>query len=89
MNTPEIRANSVSVGTAGQERQITNVQAGTADTDVVNVGQLKNAGLIDKSGNAVTALSYDNDASGVADLGNITLGRGVAGGTAIHNVASG
>ena len=88
-NSVADRANSVSVGAAGRERQITNVQAGTADTDAVNVGQLKNAGLIDTTGNAVTALSYDNDASGVADLGNITLGRGVAGGTAIHNVAIG
>jgi autotransporter adhesin len=34
------RANSVSVGSEGQERQITNVAAGTADTDAVNVAQL-------------------------------------------------
>lgn len=34
------RANSVSVGSVGAERQITNVAAGTADTDAVNVSQL-------------------------------------------------
>ncbi|WP_417471437.1 hypothetical protein [Luteimonas mephitis] len=30
------RDNSVSVGSAGEERQITNVAAGTEDTDAVN-----------------------------------------------------
>jgi autotransporter adhesin len=34
------RDNSVSVGAVGNERQITNVAAGTADTDAVNVSQL-------------------------------------------------
>ena len=35
------RANAVSVGNAKLNRQITNVAAGTADTDAVNVSQLK------------------------------------------------
>ncbi|WP_448680719.1 YadA-like family protein [Pseudomonas nicosulfuronedens] len=35
------RENSVSVGSVGQERQITNVAAGTAATDAVNVSQLQ------------------------------------------------
>ena len=35
------RANAVSVGSKGAERQITNVAAGVADTDAVNYGQLK------------------------------------------------
>ncbi|MND43887.1 Adhesin YadA precursor [compost metagenome] len=34
-------AGAVSVGTAGGERQITNVAGGTADTDAVNVRQLR------------------------------------------------
>jgi len=34
------RANTVSVGSAGNERQITNVANGTQDTDAVNVRQL-------------------------------------------------
>ncbi|WP_455551181.1 YadA-like family protein [Klebsiella indica] len=37
------RDNSVSVGSVGNERQITNVAAGTEDTDAVNVAQLKDA----------------------------------------------
>jgi autotransporter adhesin len=36
------RENSVSVGSKGDERQIINVAAGTADTDAVNVQQLNN-----------------------------------------------
>lgn len=37
------RANAVSVGSKLAERQITNVKAGTEDTDAVNVSQLKKA----------------------------------------------
>ncbi|WP_414455275.1 YadA-like family protein [Enterobacter quasiroggenkampii] len=37
------RANSVSVGSHGNERQITNVAAGTDDTDAVNLAQLRAA----------------------------------------------
>lgn len=37
------RDNSVSVGSEGQERQLTNVAAGTHATDAVNVGQLNQA----------------------------------------------
>jgi trimeric autotransporter adhesin len=83
------RANSVSVGAAGNERQITHVAAGTADTDAVNVAQLKSAGIVDQNGNSATVLTYDKAANGTADLGNVTLGQGVAGGTIVHNVASG
>ena len=35
------RDNSVSIGSLGNERWITNVRAGMADTDAVNVGQLR------------------------------------------------
>jgi len=34
------RANTVSVGSAGAERQVANVAAGTQDTDAVNKAQL-------------------------------------------------
>src|SRR3546814_13574687 len=37
------RVNSVSVGDVGGERQITNVAAGTEDTDAVNLAQLNGA----------------------------------------------
>ena len=39
-NSVTDRENAVSVGYAGGERQVTNVAAGTAKTDAVNVGQL-------------------------------------------------
>jgi autotransporter adhesin len=44
-------ANTVSVGSSGHERRVTNVAAGTADTDAVNLGQL-NSGLADTLGKA-------------------------------------
>jgi autotransporter adhesin len=52
------RANTISVGAAGSERQITNVAAGTQTTDAVNVGQL-NQGL---SQNLSEANQYTNNA---------------------------
>nr|WP_242684344.1 YadA family autotransporter adhesin [Paraburkholderia hospita] len=83
------RANSVSVGSAGNERQITNVAAGTAGTDAVNVDQLnavKNqVNQIDQG-----AVKYDTNPDGSVNYNSITMGGGNASdGTAIHNVAAG
>ncbi|MGO4504456.1 MULTISPECIES: ESPR-type extended signal peptide-containing protein [unclassified Dyella] len=84
------RDNSVSVGSQGNERQITNVKAGTADTDAVNVAQLKAAGVINGDGSANAAVTYDHNADGSANHGSVTLGNGqTAGGTTIHNVTAG
>jgi len=84
------RDNSVSVGSQGNERQITNVKAGTADTDAVNVAQLKAAGVINGDGSANAAVTYDRNTDGSADHGSVTLGNGQAsGGTTLHNVAAG
>ncbi|WP_052949597.1 ESPR-type extended signal peptide-containing protein [Dyella japonica] len=84
------RDNSVSVGSQGNERQITHVKAGTADTDAVNVAQLKAAGVINGDGTANAAVTYDRNADGSANHGSVTLGNGqAASGTAIHNVAAG
>jgi autotransporter adhesin len=84
------RDNSVSVGSQGNERQITNVKAGTADTDAVNVAQLKAAGVINGDGTANAAMTYDRNADGSANHGSVTLGNGqAASGTTIHNVAAG
>lgn len=47
---------TVSVGAVGSERRITNLAAGTADTDAVNVGQL-NTGLANLS-SGIDVLSY-------------------------------
>jgi autotransporter adhesin len=72
----------VSVGKAGEERQITNVAAGTTDTDAVNFAQLREAGLIDEDGNPVQAVTYDD-----ADKDRITLDG--AAGTTLANVKAG
>gem|GEM_PF-323616 len=61
------RADSVSVGNATRQRQVVNMAAGTADTDAVNVGQLKASGLIDGDGNAKRAVLFDGP-NGEADL---------------------
>jgi autotransporter adhesin len=37
------RANVLAVGSANQQRQVTNVAAGTSDTDAVNLSQLNNS----------------------------------------------
>ncbi|CAG4891651.1 ESPR-type extended signal peptide-containing protein [Paraburkholderia gardini] len=87
-NSTTDRANSVSVGSVGHERQITNVAAGTADTDAVNVAQLKQAGVIDGNGNTKTAVTYDSQ-DGVTDYASVTFGNGAANGTVLHNVGTG
>jgi trimeric autotransporter adhesin len=76
------RANSVSVGRVGGERQITNVAAGTADTDAVNVSQLKQMGLVDGGGKITAAVTYDTP-----DFTKATLSG--TNGTTLSNVAAG
>jgi hypothetical protein len=78
----------VSVGTAGGgERQITNVAAGSVNTDAVNVAQLKGAiSLI--NGVADAAVTYDLDAGGNPNYRRVTLGAGT-GTTTIGNLAGG
>ncbi|HVJ39208.1 MAG TPA: YadA-like family protein, partial [Stenotrophomonas sp.] len=77
------RANSVSVGRAGQERAITHVAAGSADTDAVNVSQLRSS----QQGSA----QYDRRGPGGApDYSSLSLGGpGGAGTTRVHNVSQG
>ena len=71
---------AVSVGSAGNERQITNVAGGTQATDAVNVRQLQ----------AVQAggVKYDTNADGSINYNSVTLGNNT-GPTTIHNVAPG
>lgn len=75
--------NIISVGDVGFERRVTNVEAGIALTDAVNVGQLK----------AVEdfAVKYDKDVNGNPDYTSITLGSSVvdAPPVVIKNVAAG
>ncbi|WP_301584351.1 YadA-like family protein, partial [Halomonas alkaliantarctica] len=70
---------AVSVGSAGNERQITNVAGGTQATDAVNVRQLE---AVQRG-----AVNYDRDEDGNVNYNTITL-RGEEG-TTITNVAPG
>lgn len=76
-----VPAGEISVGAAGQERRITNVAAGSADTDAANVGQLKalDQKFTDMAG---WSLRYDSPAKDVATLEG-------ANGTRIRNVTTG
>ncbi|WP_255492548.1 ESPR-type extended signal peptide-containing protein, partial [Luteimonas sp. RC10] len=80
-NSRANRENTISVGRAGAERQITNVAAGTESTDAVNLAQLEAVagGLGELSANAVV---YD-----AADKARLSLAG--ADGTVITNVAAG
>ncbi|WP_454557313.1 YadA family autotransporter adhesin [Psychrobacter aquaticus] len=84
---------AVAVGDAnnGIYRQVTGVAAGTADSDAVNVSQLR--AVSDNLQNNNEALSnaavqYDKNADGTVNKGSVTLGGGAAG-TTITNVKAG
>ncbi|EMN1930786.1 YadA-like family protein [Burkholderia ambifaria] len=73
---------------AGQNgTTLSNVAAGKADTDAVNVSQLKSSGLIDKDGNAAAALTYDKNEDGTPNFTSATLAG--EGGTTLTNVKAG
>nr|WP_175822762.1 YadA-like family protein [Burkholderia sp. BCC0419] len=67
---------------------LSNVKAGVADMDAVNVSQLKGSGLIGDDGKSIAAVTYDRNTDGTANYGTVTLGNG-AGPTQIKNVATG
>jgi autotransporter adhesin len=82
---------AVSVGDAanGQFRQITGVAAGSADSDAVNVSQLRGVqgqvAVIDQS-----TVKYDTNADGTTNYNSVTMGGGNATGpVTVHNVAPG
>ncbi|WP_165418341.1 YadA-like family protein [Dyella amyloliquefaciens] len=82
---PQNSAGEVSVGAPGQERQITNVAAGSAPTDAVNVAQLQ--GVAITAGNAV---QYDDSSRATVTLSGATsTDGGVTGGTLIANLHQG
>ncbi|WP_244815239.1 YadA-like family protein [Caballeronia sp. Lep1P3] len=82
------QANTVSFGNSTDKLRITHIADGIASDDVATVGQLKESGLYD-GGNTATkaAVTFDTDANGNNDYGNITLGG--TNGTQIHNVQDG
>ncbi|WP_312709007.1 YadA-like family protein [Stenotrophomonas sp.] len=88
LTTAQVSAGEVSVGSAnGGERQITNVAAGSATTDAVNVAQLQGAiSQIQAVGDA--AVTYDLDGAGDPIYTRVTLGNGT-GATTVANLAAG
>ena len=88
LTAAQVSAGEVSVGSAnGGERQITNLAAGSANTDAVNVAQLRGAiSQIDALGDV--AVTYDLDANGDPDYRRVTLGNGT-GTTTLGNLAAG
>ena len=84
---------SVAVGDAanGVYRQVTGVAAGKADSDAVNVSQLKAVSDALESSNETlsnAAVQYDKNQDGDINKGSITLGGGATG-TTITNVKGG
>ncbi|WCM28663.1 YadA-like family protein [Sphingomonas sp. QA11] len=81
LTTPQTSVGEISVGAAGAERQITNVAAGSAATDAVNVAQL--TGVANQVASlGATSVQYDG-----IDKSRVTLGG--AAGTTITNLAPG
>ena len=81
LETPQTSSGEVSIGTVGAERQLTNVAAGSAVTDAVNVGQLQGVSD-DLQALADVAVAYDDSTGASLTLAGI-------GGTVISNVAAG
>ncbi|QTO52580.1 YadA-like family protein [Burkholderia latens] len=69
---------------------LSNVKAGTLDTDAVNVSQLKSSGLIGEDGKSLSAVVYDKKDDGSTNFASVTLGgAGAKVPTVLHNVAKG
>jgi autotransporter adhesin len=87
LTAPQTSAGEVNVGS----RSVTGVAAGAADTDAVNVSQLRGA-ITAATANAVT---YGNNADGTVNTSSVTLAGpistdgGVTGATTITNVHQG
>jgi hypothetical protein len=85
------RANSVSVGAIGSERQITNVAAGTRDTDAANVGQIRN-GIsydIDNEGNRIDSVTLNSQTGGSVRIRNVAYGVAPTDAANVQNVRDG
>ncbi len=82
---PQNSAGEVSVGAVGAERQITNVAAGNAPTDAVNLAQLQGVATT-----AEGAVQYDNPTkTSITLAGPVSTDGGVTNGTRITNVQQG
>jgi len=74
------RANAVSVGSAGHERQITHVADATQATDAVNLRQLQ--------ASQQGTVRYDQNSDGSTNYGSVTLGQ-PGRSVVMHNVGTG
>ena len=81
LSTPQTSVGEVSFGAVGAERQLTNIAAGSALTDAVNLGQLQGVST-SLQALADLAVTYDD-----ATAATLTLGG--TGGTRITNLSSG
>lgn len=80
----DANGNAYIINNQANTRRIVNLAAGEADTDAVNVGQLRSAGVqVDSGGNVTNALVAYDDTS----RAKVTLGG--SGGTRISNLAAG
>ncbi len=74
---PDGSSNLGSVTLGGTDgTTLSNVKAGVADMDAVNVSQLKGSGLIGDDGKAIAAVTYDRNPDGSPNYGSVTLGNG-------------
>ncbi|PTB28065.1 hypothetical protein C9I56_14795 [Paraburkholderia caribensis] len=77
----------VSVGNGSFNRRITNVAAGSAATDAVNVSQLMSENAKVDAHGAATAAALGGGSSYTPTTGNISAPTYIAGGTTYNNVA--
>ncbi|MFJ2995738.1 hypothetical protein ACIPHM_24245, partial [Pandoraea sp. NPDC087047] len=84
-STVSTKRGAVSIGKVDEERQIVNVAAGTADTDAVNVSQVKGVKGVVDSNAAATASALGGGAS-VGEDGKITAPAYVVSGATLNNV---
>ncbi|MGM3274622.1 YadA family autotransporter adhesin [Ralstonia sp. 24A2] len=73
---------NVDLARNGKPAQIKNVANGTEDGDAVNLGQLKQSGLVKDDGSLANVVTYDDDTKSKVSLGG-------ASGTTLTNVAAG
>ncbi|WP_458069665.1 YadA-like family protein [Rhodanobacter sp. BL-MT-08] len=78
-------AGEVSIGSPGQERQITNVAAGSSATDAVNVAQLEGV-----AADASNSVQYDNAGkTSITLAGTPSTDGGLTNGTTVTNLHQG
>lgn len=84
---PQTSVGAVSIGSAGNERQLTHVAAGTDSYDAVNVLQLQGA-ISQVSALDPLAVTYDPDGGGLP-TNSVTLVGAGTGAVGVHNLAAG